>query len=295
MSYLKFRCWLLSIRPFVLILGIGPVLLGFAIAFPVLQSSDWLLNGAIILCVLCIQIATHFFNDALDFLKGVDKASRKGPKRLVQMGYASPATMIKLGVVLLVVASLAGMYLVLQGGYFVLIVGLISLSLAYLYTGGPYPLATTGLSDLFVLLFFGLFPAMFTFYLNTGYWEVSTMVAGLQCGFLSLNILIVNHLRDIKEDTLAGRRSLVVRFGTSFGRIEWLVARWIPYLLGFYWIFHQKTLAAFLPFILLPFSFWLQCLLWQAATREELYNTVLIRSCIYYLLFVLLLAFGFLY
>ena len=292
---MQLRYWLLSIRLPVLILGIGPILLGFAIAFPSLEAINWLLNAAIVLSVLCIQIATHFFNDALDFLKEVDSSSRKGPKRAVQMGYISPTIMVKLGSALLLVAGLAGLYLVLQGGWLVFILGVISLSLAYLYTGGPYPLSSTGLSDLFVLLFFGLLPAIFTFYLNTGYWEVSTVIAGLQCGFLSLNILIVNHLRDIKEDTLAGRRSLVVRFGASFGRMEWLIVRWIPYLLGFYWVFQQNALAAFLPFVLLPFSFWLQCLLWQAASRSELYNTVLIRSCLYYLLFILLLVFSFLY
>ena len=65
---MKLRYWLLSIRLPVLILGLGPIALGVSMAIPH-HSVSLFLNGMIVFSVLCIQIATHFFNDALDFFK----------------------------------------------------------------------------------------------------------------------------------------------------------------------------------------------------------------------------------
>ncbi len=290
---MNFRYWLVSIRSPLLIVGLGPVLLGISIALSQLQSVNLFLNGMIVLCVLCIQIATHFFNDALDFLKGADNPNRIGPHRMVQKRYLLPSSMMKVGGLCLILATLTGGYLVFIGGWPVFLVGTVSLALAYLYTGGPYPLAYTGLSDLFVVLFFGLIPTPVVFYLNTGYWEISTVVAGLQCGFLALSVLLVNHLRDFKEDQAAGKRTLVVRFGLSFGMIEWTIVRWIPYLLGFYWWFHQEYLTVFLPFLFLPFAFLLQCFLLKAPANPPLYNKILGLTCVYHFLFVSALIISF--
>ena len=43
----------------------------------------------------------------------------------------------------------------MAGGWPMLVLLLLSIACGYLYTGGPLPLAYTGLSDLFVLIFFG--------------------------------------------------------------------------------------------------------------------------------------------
>ena len=78
------KWWILSARLKPLIVGIGPLVLGICFSFSVWKNFPFLLNGILLFCVLCIQVATHFFNDALDFLKGADNLSRKGAKRAVQ-------------------------------------------------------------------------------------------------------------------------------------------------------------------------------------------------------------------
>ena len=284
--------WLVSARLRPLLVGVGPVLL--AVAFAQWQEPDlpfsYLLNGAIIACVFLIQVATHFFNDALDFTKGADGELRQGPKRAVQQGLIKPAKLIKTGVVCLFLAGLIGLYLVWIGGWPIFVVGLVSLSLAYLYTGGPWPLAYTGLADLFVILFFGLVPVGFVFYLNADYFDESAWIAGLQCGFLALNILLVNNLRDEKADLKANKKTLVVRFGQNFGRWEWRLAQSLPYLIGFWWLRDGLWLASFGPFLLLPLSLYMHWLLGQALAGRPVFSRLFGLACLHYAFFMLLLS-----
>ncbi len=291
---MKIKYWLCSARPSTLWVGIGPIWVGYLMAVNYLETYNFWLNGMIVFCVLCIQIATHFFNDALDFLKGADGAFRIGPHRMAQKGYLSTRHLMQAGGGCLVLAMLLGVYLVGQGGWSVFIVGIISCALAYLYTGGPYPLAYTGLSDLFVILFFGAIPVSFVFFLNTGFWNMECLIAGVQCGFLALSLLLVNHLRDFKADSRVGKKTLVVRWGISFGIIEWTFVRYVPYLLSLYWFFKGKHLTAFLPFLLFPFSFVLHYFLLKALYKNSIYQKLLKMTCWYHFLFTLLLSMSFL-
>ena len=284
-----YRAWFLSIRFKPLIVGIGPILVALCLSSS--KPFPFLLNGVVIFCVLCIQIATHFFNDALDFLKGADSVSRKGVKRAVQQKMISPSQLLQAGYGCLFLAALGGVYLVFQGGWPVLGVGIISLFLAYFYTGGSYALAYTGLADFFVLLFFGVIPVAVVFYLNEGYWTFSSFVAGLQCGFLALTLLIVNNLRDIKEDGQAQKKTLIVRFGKKFGFWEWTFAHYLPSVLCLYWFFESFYLISFLPLILLPFSVYIHFYLYKALKEEKLYSFVFTLNGLYYLLFVSFLSF----
>ena len=49
------------------------------------------------------------------------------------------------------------------------------------------------------------------------------VAGGVAVGLLATAILVVNNLRDRHTDEKAGKRTLVVRFGESFGRREYLV------------------------------------------------------------------------
>ncbi len=279
------------VRPHTLFIGAGPVLLGFFLSLSDKHSPLWLLNAITVFCVLCIQIATHFFNDALDFTKGADTALRQGPKRAVQKGELSVKFVLRAGFFTLALATLFGSFLVLKGGWPILLIGIFSLALAYLYTGGPYPLAYTGVSDLFVLLFFGILPCVFVFYLHTGQWSLDSFVAGSQCGLLALGPLVANHLRDVREDSFAQKKTLVVRWGMPFGIVEWSFAHYLPYLLGLiYWSVKDQIFMASLPLILIPLSFFMHRLLFKALKNPLAYKTLLGFSCLYHFLFVFLLC-----
>ena len=305
------RRWVLCLRLKPLVVGVGPLLLGIAMARWNRPNMDfnWLLNIAITFCVILIQTATHFFNDALDFLKGADGSERQGPRRAVQRGLISPSSLIKVAIGCLFLATLIGIYLVKQGGWPILLVGFLSLFLAYCYTGGPWPLAYTGLADIFVVLFFGVLPVGLVFYLNTGYFSGTAWVGGLLCGFLALSLLVVNNLRDRETDRRAGKKTLVVRFGPLFGLWEGGVALLFPYLIGFWWFIKGLWLTGFWLFLLLAFAVYIQYRLQSALKHsialgdnqadkpyleeKSLFSGVFSAICVHYTCFVCLLSLSF--
>lgn len=215
------RIWVLATRPKTLFASISPVLIGSVLAYTSHNFSWWTCFFTL-LTALGIQISTNFVNDYCDFLKGADTSQRKGPTRITQSGLVSLSTMKKaIGCVLMLTAC-AGLYLICQGGIYIALLLLLSLLLAVLYTAGPYPLAYLGLGDLFVLVFFGPVAVVGTYFLQTHYLSWEGVWIGFALGALSTAILCVNNLRDINEDKQATKKTLTVRFGTSFAKIEYV-------------------------------------------------------------------------
>ena len=100
---------------------------------------------------------------------------------------------------------------------------LVCLLFAYLYTAGPWPLAYHGLGDAAVVTFFGLIPACFTYYIQTGDWNRQITAAALACGLIIDTMLWINNFRDRAEDARCGKRTLVVLLGEQVGRWGYLV------------------------------------------------------------------------
>jgi 1,4-dihydroxy-2-naphthoate octaprenyltransferase len=206
----------MAARPKTLGAAVAPVLLGTAMAY-----EAGALHGPAALCALLgavlIQVGVNYHNDYTDFVKGTDTAERVGPTRVTQAGYVAPDTMRRATAVVFALAVLAGVYLIIRGGWPILLIGVLSIASAVLYTAGPYSLADTGLADLFVLVFFGPVAVGGTFYVQalTITWPV--VVAGLGPGLLSEGILLVNNIRDLEGDRAAGKRTLPVRLGRRFG------------------------------------------------------------------------------
>jgi 1,4-dihydroxy-2-naphthoate octaprenyltransferase len=184
---------------------------------------DWLSLFCALTGAVLIQIGTNLANDYFDFVKGTDTTERIGPTRATQAGLVSPDAMRRAFVIAFTLALLPGAYIIWRGGWPFLVVGVVSIICGILYTGGPFPLGYIGLGDLFVLIFFGPVAVGGAYYLHTLALPASVLVAGVAPGLLSVAILAVNNMRDIDEDRQAGKRTLAVRFGRTFARIEYLI------------------------------------------------------------------------
>ncbi len=170
-----------------------------------------------------IQILTNYANDYFDFLQGADRENRVGPTRATSAGWLTQKQMQFALIILVFLSLIPGGYLIYRGGLPILIIGLVSLLLAFAYTAGPIPLAYLGLGDLFVLVFFGPVAVMGTYYVQTLQISLSGLLAGLSAGCFSVGILTVNNYRDMENDRLVGKRTLAVRFGGRFAQAEYIM------------------------------------------------------------------------
>ena len=217
----QLKIWWIASRPKTLWASIVPVVIGGAMA--VADHGFHLLAFLVALvAALAIQIGTNFCNDYADFKKGADTEDRVGPLRVTQAGLVSESAILRATVLMFGLAFLLSWFLIARGGWPILVVGVLSILSGVLYTAGPKPLGYLGLGDLFVLVFFGPVAVAGTYYVQTLRLPVHVVVAGLAPGLLSVAILAVNNLRDVDGDRIVGKRTLAVRFGERFARVEYV-------------------------------------------------------------------------
>jgi 1,4-dihydroxy-2-naphthoate octaprenyltransferase len=244
--------WIAAARPKTLGAAIAPVAVGCALAEKIGGKLDWWLAACTLGSCGALQIATNFFNDALDSIKGADTQARIGPRRITASGAASAKAVNIAAWLMLVVATLLAVPLFEARGLPILIIGVPSLYFCFGYTGGPVPLAYRGLGELFVILFFGLVAVTGTAFVQTGEWYEAAVVAGFQIGCLSTVLIAINNLRDIEEDRRSGKRTLAARLGISFARWEILLLTVAAHVAGFYWWQQGWGRAFTLPLATLP-------------------------------------------
>ncbi len=227
---------MLASRPKTLPAAIAPVLIGTAMAYK-FGGFHLLSCVAAVIGALLIQIGTNFANDYYDYKKGADEGDRLGPTRVTQSGMVTPSTMKKATYFVFFLALIVGIYLVYRGGWPIVIIGLSSIMFGILYTGGPYPLGYNGLADIFVLIFFGPVAVGGTYYVQTLDINYIVLLAGLSPGLFSVAILTVNNLRDIVNDKRVGKKTLAVRFGAAYARLQYTVCVVIGILISLLIVF----------------------------------------------------------
>lgn len=217
------KIWIDAARPRTLPAAAAPVIMGTALAVGD-GGFHAAAAAAAMLGALLIQIAANYANDYYDYLKGADTGERIGPQRATQAGLVAPRQMRFATAAVLFLAALPGLYLIYRGGWPILVIGILSMLFAVLYTGGPLPLGYIGVADVFVLIFFGPVAVAGTYYVQTQTIGLIPVLAGLAPGLISTAILTVNNLRDIEQDDRAGKKTLAVRFGVTFARWEYLLS-----------------------------------------------------------------------
>ena len=215
------KAWMLAARPKTLAAAVVPVLVGCALAH-YYGAFQWIPALACLFFAMLMQIAANLINDLFDYLKGSDGEDRVGPLRATAQGWISMPAMKKGIFLVILLACLIGSTLIFYGGWLMILVGCFCAAFAYCYTSGPYPLAYNGLGDIAVIAFFGLVAVGFTCYVQTLCWTTVIIFSGLATGMVVNTLLVLNNYRDRDSDRKAGKRTIVVRLGESFGRYLYL-------------------------------------------------------------------------
>lgn len=282
------RAWLGATRVPTLPAAIVPVLVGSGLALFNHHFRPLLFIATLGASVL-IQIGTNLANDYYDFRKGADTEDRVGPPRITASGLVKPQAVLLSAVVSFAFAAIMGIYLVAEGGWPILIIGVASIIAGLAYTAGPYPLGYHGLGDAFVFVFFGLVAVAGTYYLQTGTVTSTVFVAAIPIAFLVTAILVINNIRDVDTDRAVGKLTVAVRFGRRAARMEYvclvLGAYAFPFVMAGlgaarWWLF-------WIPFISLPMGVNLTRTVSEKLDGPSL-NTALKRTGQLHLLFGLL-------
>ncbi len=242
-------------RPKTLPAAIAPILVGTAAA---IHDHHFHFPGAAaaLLCAMLLQTGANFANDYFDFIKGVDTDRRIGPQRVMQGGLVSSEQMRVAMAVVFFAACAVGLYLIAIGGMPIFFAGIASITAAVLYSGGPRPLASNALGEVFVFLFFGIVAVCGAYYVQALQLPARIIAFAFPPGLLITAILVVNNLRDIPSDTRTGKRTLAVILGPRNTRMEYITLLAMAFSAPF--LFYSTGIITapfvFLPLLSIPFA-----------------------------------------
>ncbi len=225
MTNSRLRAWTIAGRPRTLPLSIAGILTGGAIVLP-----EGPFNGlSFTLCLaitLLFQIISNLANDLGDGLRGTDNERRVGPARALQSGLLT-AGELKKAIRVLSLVSMTLVVILLFHAFgarhwpmILLFLGLGGLSIwaGKHYTMGKNPYGYYGGGDLAVFLFFGWLAVLGTEFVVSLRLDLYSLLPASAIGLLSTAVLNLNNMRDVENDALQGKRTLVVKMGRGPAR-----------------------------------------------------------------------------
>jgi 1,4-dihydroxy-2-naphthoate octaprenyltransferase len=162
--------------------------------------------------------------------------------------------------------------------------------MAWMYTGGPFPLAYHGLGEVFAFIFFGVIAVSGTYYAHAGRWSADAFIGSIGPGLLAANILAVNNMRDIYTDAIANKRTLAVRFGAMFARIAYAVCTLVAIAVPSIVLSTHRGPWVLLPLITMPLGIILIVLI-QRRSGAEL-NPLLGGTALLYVIYTVCFGLG---
>ena len=225
MSSTTLKAWIGAFRLRTLLLSFSVIIMGSAIAWDN-NIFDLRIFALAILTTLFLQILSNVSNDYGDAHSGVDYAGRVGPQRAVQSGSISISSMRRAIYVFALLALASGICLLcmaynrlqMSGLIIMLAIGLLSIVAAICYTVGANPYGYRGFGDVSTFIFFGIVGVEGSYVLYSGAFDAAVLLPASAIGLMSVGVLNMNNMRDMQNDARAGKRTLIVRFGLSWGR-----------------------------------------------------------------------------
>lgn len=223
------KTYFLSTRPQFLPAVLIPVGLG--------ASTAWLNTGMFsfaklalsLVAAACYHSGMNVLNDYFDYRNGTDNINRNaltpftGGSRFIQNGGMTPNETLALGALLIAAGSAIGIYLALETGWGLALIGLAGLLSGVFYSAPPIFLVGRGLGEITVGLNFGLLTVMGSYMVQSGRVDAAAVIVSLPVAFLIAALLYINEFPDFEADRDSGKRTLVVRLGPGRARYFFIV------------------------------------------------------------------------
>ena len=223
---MKIKSMIRSMRLRTLPLSLSGIVLGVFLASKT-SALNWLSVLLLFLTAVFLQILSNLSNELGDALHGENPAERQGIAYPIQTGEVTTEQLRRMVVFFAALSAVTGLGMIwasfgsligLKQALFVLL-GACAIVAALRYTLGRRPYGYRGLGDIAVFIFFGLVTVCGAYYLmTTTLPPASILLAASSIGCLSVAVLNVNNIRDMKSDA-ATRRTVALRLGLRGARI----------------------------------------------------------------------------
>lgn len=247
-THTGFKKYISLTRPHTLTASFVPVLVG---TFSVLLFGPirWDMFIAMLIATLLIQSATNMFNEYFDYKRGLDTQDSVGIAGAIVRNGMSPQSVFNFAVTFYIIAALIGLYIAFNSSLWILLIGIISMLVGYLYTGGPVPISWTPFGEVFAGLFMGTIIIMITFFIHTGTLHYFPLLMSIPVAITIGLLNMANNIRDRKKDKESGRKTFVILVGKPAAVITSAVLLAFCYLF-LIWITFFESIGSI--FLLLP-------------------------------------------
>jgi 1,4-dihydroxy-2-naphthoate octaprenyltransferase len=230
------RIWWNGMRPGYLPLSLMPVLVGSVLAWTQSITAKTPRGNfhpqrflVLLLTVVCLQIGAHLVNDYYDYLRGIDTSNALGPGGLIQQGLIKPVRVLTIGLIMLLLGAVFGVFTALAGGALLFLFVLIGLVCAYFYSATAFSLSALTLGEVIAFLIFGPLLTLAAYLVQTGHFDRMVLAYGLSLGLLATAFIHLNNTRDAESDAQADKRTLASYLNLRVSRALYLL-----FLLGAY-------------------------------------------------------------
>jgi 1,4-dihydroxy-2-naphthoate octaprenyltransferase len=219
----KLGVWLQAVRAFSFPASIVPVAVGAVLAAHFDGAVAWWLLPFIAVASVLMQAGTNLVSDYFDYVKGVDKDYTYGSSGVLTAGLLTPAQVFVGGLLVFATACGIGLLFVAMRGWPILALGVVGLLGGIFYTARPVGYKYLALGDALVFTLMGPLMVIGAYFVLTGSYRHSILIASLPVGCLVAAILHANNMRDIGHDLDAHVRTVANLLGHDRARLEYYV------------------------------------------------------------------------
>ncbi len=213
--------WLQASRPFSFPASIVPVVVGTAMAGRFDGPVAWWLVPFIAVASVLMHAGTNLVSDYTDYLKGVDTDYTYGGSRVLVDRLLTPWQVLAGGAAMFAVSCGIGLLFIALRGWPIFALGVIGLLGGIFYTFRPVGYKYFALGDGLVFILMGPLMVIGSYFVLTGAYHHSVLIASLPVGCLVAAVLCANNMRDIQHDRDAQVRTIANLLGHRHARLEY--------------------------------------------------------------------------
>ncbi len=188
---------------------ISPVLVGTGVAALTGDIRIDLLIGMLIASVF-VQTAANILNDYFDFLNGQDKEKWVKREDSNHTHDIHLKTLPFIAGILLIFATVIGIWLALESNLWILVAGAISILFSYLYSGGPRPLSSIGFGETIAAVFLGIMVTNLSYIIQGNALDSRILLISIVFSLLIATMILTNNIRDIQKDAAFRKTSAIM-------------------------------------------------------------------------------------